>query len=186
MHRLDRDTSGLMIFALSPQAEQALERDFARHVVEREYLAVVAGRLTQGRTIESYFVRDRGDGRRGSSPLGAAAPESQRAVTHVSPVEVLGEYSVVRCRLETGRTHQIRIHLSEAGHPLAGEKVYVEPGGPRPEFPGPERQALHSAALRFTHPISGAALAFNSDWPRDLSGWIRKLRRHVVGDAGDR
>lgn len=193
VHRLDRDTSGLMLFALSANAEQLLERDFARHTIQREYLAIVHGHLAGPRTIESYLVRDRGDGRRGSSPLGPNATEAQRAVTHVSVTEHIGSagsplaYSIVECRLETGRTHQIRIHLSEAGHPLAGEKVYL-PAGVQPwtstgPLAPPPRHALHSARLSFTHPVKGHVLEFRSDLPRDLSGWLKRLRQLVVAET---
>lgn len=178
VHRLDRDTSGLMIFALSPAAEAALERDFARHAIDRRYLAIVHGHLTQPRTIETYLVRDRGDGKRGSSPLGKAAESAgaQRALTHITPLETHGPYSIVECRLETGRTHQIRIHLSELGHPLAGEKVYRD----TPPLPDePPRHALHSHKLALTHPLTGQPLAFESPWPKDLAAWLRRLRQSL-------
>jgi 23S rRNA pseudouridine1911/1915/1917 synthase len=170
-----------MLFALSPMAEQALERDFARHVVERVYHAVVGGSLTEKRTFDSYFVRDRGDGLRGSSPLGAKAPEAQHAITHVTPLEPLPGHTLVECRLETGRTHQIRIHLSEAGHPLAGEKTYTPSApsdiGPRTsDMPPPPRHFLHSHRLRFTHPATGKPLEYVSTYPKDLAGWLKKLR----------
>lgn len=181
VHRLDRDTSGLMLFALSAQAEQVLERDFARHAVQRQYIAIVRGHLTQARTIETHLARDRGDGLRGSVP--PHTPEAQRALTRVKPLEVVGDYSVVECELETGRTHQIRIHLSELGHPLAGEKTYIHPApGSATEYPPPgneslSRQALHSARLRFSHPMTGKELAFESPLPRDLAGFLQRLRQ---------
>src|SRR5262245_13921675 len=118
VHRLDRDTSGLMVFARTREAEQMLIGVFARHEVRRAYVAVVQGRLEQPQTIDTWLVRDRGDGLRGSSPLGEAAEGAQRAITHIRPMEQFAGCTVVECRLETGRTHQIRIHLSESGHPL--------------------------------------------------------------------
>ncbi len=178
VHRLDRETSGLMMFAFSAPAEHALERDFARHAVERKYLAVVVGQLREPRTIESWILRDRGDGLRGSSPKGKAAESAgaQRALTHVRPVEQLAGYTLVECQLETGRTHQIRIHLSELGHPLAGEKVYLSPLAPPPDATAPARHALHSHHLRFTHPTTGETKEFASPFPRDLEGWVKRLR----------
>lgn len=187
VHRLDRDTSGLMLFALSPQAEQALERDFARHAVERKYQAVVMGQLTQPRTIETWLLRDRGDGLRGSAPQGKPAESqgAQRALTHVKPLESLasGAFTLVECQLETGRTHQIRIHLSEIGHPLAGEKTYTVPHPALdsvavvpPTVAMPARHFLHSASLAFTHPVSGERLSFISPLSPDLASWLKRIR----------
>src|SRR5262249_19568055 len=128
VHRIDRETSGLMVFARTVDAERLLATQFRAHSLHRVYLAVALGDV-RDQTFESYLVPDRGDGRRGSTnnrKLG------KRAVTHVKPVERLNGHTVVECRLETGRTHQIRIHLSEAGHPLCGDKVYRGPFPGRP------------------------------------------------------
>lgn len=178
VHRLDRDTSGLVLFARTPQAEQALIRMFARHQVQRIYVAVVHGHL-QARTITSWLVRDRGDGLRGSVPAGPAAPGAQRAVTHVRPIEYLGPYTVVECRLETGRTHQIRIHLAEAGHRLCGEKLYTHAlGQPAlPDTSGAPRHVLHAAELRLVHPIDGRPLRLRTPLPEDLRRWLLALRK---------
>jgi 23S rRNA pseudouridine1911/1915/1917 synthase len=177
VHRLDRDTSGVMLFTRTAEAEQKLVRMFARHSVERAYVAVVPGRVAQ-QMIETWLVRDRGDGLRGSTPLGAQAEGAQRAVTHVRPLETLADYTIVECRLETGRTHQIRIHLSELGHPLCGEKVYTHQIGQRPfvDQSGAPRQALHAAELALVHPMTGQPLRFRMALPRDLKEWIVKLR----------
>jgi 23S rRNA pseudouridine1911/1915/1917 synthase len=181
VHRLDRDTSGLMLFALSTRAEPALVAMFKAHTIQRSYLAVVHGVVSTPMRIESWFVRDRGDGLRGSSPAGSQAPESQRAVTHVEPVEAIRDrYSIVRCRLETGRTHQIRIHLAEAGHMLCGERTYVRPAPDKPavhETSGAPRQALHSADIEFKHPFSDQTLSFSSSLPKDLANWLERLKR---------
>ena len=187
VHRLDRDTSGLMLFALSPRAEQALVKMFKEHDIRRAYLAVVHGRL-EARRIESWLVRDRGDGLRGSSPStslragpgGPDDPDAKHAVTHVRPIEHLGdEYTVIECRLATGRTHQIRIHLAEIGHMLCGERVYTRPtpgAPPVPDRSGAPRHALHSAELEFTHPISGQEMRFISPPPKDLADWLKRLK----------
>jgi 23S rRNA pseudouridine1911/1915/1917 synthase len=179
VHRLDRDTSGLMIFALSPQAEQALVRLFKGHEIDRRYVAVVHGHPAE-QTVESYFVRDRGDGLRGSTPWGKDDPEAQRAVTHVKPLEAVGDFAVVECRLETGRTHQIRIHLAEIGHMLCGEKTYTRrtpASPPTPDRSGAPRQALHSASLAFVHPVTAKPMQFQSPLPPDLAQWLERLRR---------
>jgi 23S rRNA pseudouridine1911/1915/1917 synthase len=173
VHRIDKDTSGLVVFALAPRAETHLGRQFREHTIERRYLALVRGRAKSGR-IESWLVRDRGDGRRGSGPAG----EGQRAVTHVKALEELGDYTLVECRLETGRTHQVRIHLGEAGTPLCGERVYDRPtnGRPLPDGSGAKRTMLHAARLGFDHPASGKRMTWDSETPRDMAKLLGRLR----------
>lgn len=174
VHRLDRDTSGLIVFARSVTAERHLMQQFRRHTTHRRYLAVVRGNVA-AQTISTRFVRDRGDGRRGSTRL----PEVGKvAVTHVRPVERLGPYTLLECRLETGRTHQIRIHLSERGHPLCGEKVYDQPlfGAATPDESGAPRLALHAAELGFEHPVTGEPMRFEMPLPDDLSAFLNTLR----------
>jgi 23S rRNA pseudouridine1911/1915/1917 synthase len=177
VHRLDRDTSGLMVFARTTQAEQKLIRMFARHVVQRAYVAVAHGRV-EAQTIDSWLVRDRGDGLRGSSPIGEAAEGAQRAITHLRPLEHLPGYTIVECRLETGRTHQIRIHLAERGHMLCGEKTYTHPlgGTPLTDASHAPRHALHAAELAFIHPITEEPVRFQMPLPKDLREWLLKLR----------
>ena len=186
VHRLDRDTSGLMIFARTREAEQKLIRMFARHQLQRTYVAVVHGKLTEPRTIDTWLVRDRGDGFRGSSPLNEAAEGAQRAITHVRPMEQLGDYTVVECRLETGRTHQIRIHLAEIGHMLCGERTYTHAVGekPRTDASGAPRQALHAAEIAFLHPITSQPLRFRMPLPADLKDWLLRLRPARPSDTG--
>lgn len=175
VHRLDRETSGLMVFARTPKAGQSLMKQFRSHSTHRRYLAVVQGHIA-ARTIESYLVRDRGDGRRGSTTQPGVG---KRAVTHVRPVEHLGPYTLVECLLETGRTHQIRIHLAEAGHPVCGEKLYRQPlhGPPMPDTSGAPRIALHAAELGFQHPITGQAMHFEMPLPDDMAEFVNRLRR---------
>ena len=174
VHRLDRDTSGLMVFARTAEAERQLVRMFRQHDLHRAYLAIVLGRV-EAQTIESSLVRDRGDGLRGST---RQAGQGQRAVTHLRPLEYLDGYTLVECRLETGRTHQIRIHLAEAGHMVCGEKVYVRPlhGPVVPDRSGAQRQALHAAELGFTHPVTGEALQFKMPLPTDMARLLKRLR----------
>lgn len=175
VHRLDRETSGLMVFARSVPAERVLGAQFREHSIHRRYLAVVLGAV-EAQTFQSNLVRDRGDGRRGSTPK---AGEGKHAVTHVRPLETLGPYTLVECRLETGRTHQIRIHLAESGHPLCGEKVYQQSrsGRSTPDQSGAPRIALHAAELGFVHPVTGKALSFEMPLPDDLRDFVDRLRR---------
>jgi 23S rRNA pseudouridine1911/1915/1917 synthase len=174
VHRLDRDTSGLVVFARTPEAARHLGRQFREHRIQRRYLALVRGKAVSER-IESALVRDRGDGRRGSS----TEPGGQRAVTEVRVVEELGAYTLVECRLETGRTHQVRIHLGERGTPLCGERVYDRPlhGRPLPDGSGAQRPLLHAASLGFEHPVTGKPLSFRSPLPRDMVKLLRRFRR---------
>jgi 23S rRNA pseudouridine1911/1915/1917 synthase len=175
VHRIDRETSGLMIFARTVDAERILGTQFRAHSLLRVYIAVALGDVKE-QTFESYLVPDRGDGRRGST---SNRKLGKRAVTHVKPIERLNGYSVVECRLETGRTHQIRIHLSETGHPLCGDKVYRGPfpGKPIPDESGASRLALHAAELGFQHPITGEALKFLMPLPQDMDRLIDRMRR---------
>ncbi len=177
VHRLDRDTSGLMIFARNRRTAVRLGELFRLHAIDRRYTAVVHGSLI-AQTFESYFIRDRGDGHRGSAvePIPA---DAQRAVTHIRPIEAIGPYTIIECKLETGRTHQIRIHLAEAGHPICGENIYRRSvdGKVQADHSGAPRQALHSSALRFVHPITGELLKFIMPWPEDLQRWLEKTKK---------
>jgi 23S rRNA pseudouridine1911/1915/1917 synthase len=174
VHRIDNETSGLVVFAHNAAAESSLGKQFRAHTVERIYLALVRGRARDAR-IESWLVRDRGDGRRGSGPPGGG----QRAVTHVRVVEALGDFTLVECRLETGRTHQVRIHLGEAGTPLCGERVYDRPphGPPAADGSGAKRILLHAAVLGFAHPTTGEAARWTASPPRDMADLLKRLRR---------
>lgn len=172
VHRIDRETSGLLVFARQVAAGQSLIGQFKTHSVERTYLAVVRGDLP-AQTFESRLVEDRGDGRRGSTKLPGAG---KRAVTHVRPLERLAGWTLLECRLETGRTHQIRIHLSEAGHPVYGDTKYGPPL--RPEDPPQMRRlALHAATLGFDHPADGRRLRFEAPPPKDFETVVATLRQ---------
>jgi 23S rRNA pseudouridine1911/1915/1917 synthase len=185
VHRLDKETSGLVVFARTVEAERALGRQFKAHTVTRRYLAVVPGSLSP-QTIRTRLVRDRGDGRRGSTDRPG---DGKEAVTHVEVVERLPSYTVLCCRLETGRTHQIRIHLAERGHPVCGDKVYAHrtDGTLFTDRSGAPRLALHAAELGFIHPATRAALHWTLPLPEDLEQWLARCRakpskRGVDGD----
>lgn len=182
VHRLDRDTSGLMIFARTPSVSQMLGAMFRKHDVIRKYNAVVLGR-PEATTFDSVLVRDRGDGRRGTKPIDREEdPTGQRAITRIRPLESIGHYTVVECELETGRTHQIRIHLSEAGNMLCGETIYNRSldGVLTEDRSNAPRQALHSATLELKHPVTEEPLAFRMPWPADLFKWLKELRSTVA------
>lgn len=183
VHRLDRETSGLMIFARSPEAEQKLVQMFRKHDMHRIYVAIVQGRL-EAQTIETNLVRDRGDGKRGSTTL---KDVGQHAITHVKPLEYLDGYTVVQCQLETGRTHQIRIHLAERGHVLCGEKTYHTPLFEKavPDHSGAPRIALHATELGLVHPISGEKMTFKMPMPPDMAELLTRLRAKSKPKAKD-
>jgi 23S rRNA pseudouridine1911/1915/1917 synthase len=174
VHRLDKETSGLVVFARTVQAESGLGKQFKKHTVIRRYLAIVPG-VAQPQRIATHLVRDRGDGRRGSGPDPRLGKE---AITHVDVVERLDGYTLLSCRLETGRTHQIRIHLAELGHPLCGEKVYnCRPGEKRqPDVSAAPRLALHAAELGFVHPVTGQTMHWEMPLPGDLQAFLAALR----------
>jgi 23S rRNA pseudouridine1911/1915/1917 synthase len=176
VHRLDKETSGLVVFARSAAAESSLGTQFRAHTIERVYRALVRGQAVSAR-IESTLIADRGDGRRGSGAAGSR--DGQHAITQVTLVETLGEFSLVECRLETGRTHQVRIHLGEAGTPLCGERIYDRPlhGKPLPDGSGIPRVALHAATLGLEHPVTGKRLFWTSPLPPDLEEALKRLRR---------
>jgi len=169
VHRLDKETSGLLVFARTLSAKKHLSQQFRDHTVHRRYFAIVHGAARE-QTITSRLVADRGDGLRGSTrdlKLG------REAVTHVEVVKKLDGATLVACRLETGRTHQIRIHLAESGHPLAGERVYMRRwGGPVITAP---RVMLHAAELGFIHPHTERDLRFEEPLPDDILAVIGAL-----------
>ena len=178
VHRLDKDTSGLIVFARTALAKRILATQFREHTVDRIYHAIAHGRVPAKR-VETYLVLDRGDRMRGSyghfrAARGEPPREARRSITHIRPIARLAEATLVECRLETGRQHQIRIHLSELGHPLVGEQVYVR------DFRGPwieaMRPMLHARTLGFVHPRSGALMAFEREPPVDFQAMLAALR----------
>jgi 23S rRNA pseudouridine1911/1915/1917 synthase len=183
VQRLDKETSGLVVFARTVAAERGLGKQFHAHTVTRRYLAVVPG-FVRPQTVRTQLVRDRGDGRRGSTK---SAGEGKTAVTHVDVAERLPGCTLLGCRLETGRTHQIRIHLAELGHPVCGDKVYAHlPNGRvRPDRSGAPRLALHAAELGFAHPVTGEELHWSMPLPADLKDFLRRLRGAAPASGED-
>jgi 23S rRNA pseudouridine1911/1915/1917 synthase len=178
VHRLDRETSGLIVFTRTAEAKRRLAGRFRDHDIDRVYLAIAHGNVAAKR-IESHLLLDRGDGLRGSHghyrrAKGLPPPEARLAITHVKPLEALEGATFVECRLETGRQHQIRIHLAELGHPLLGETVYIRDyEGKRIDAP---RTMLHARALGFAHPRTGEALSFEREPPEDFLDVLERLR----------
>jgi 23S rRNA pseudouridine1911/1915/1917 synthase len=169
VHRIDRATSGLLMFAKTKRAELGLAAQLRAHSLGRHYLCVAHGRVAPGR-IESYLVRDRGDGLRGST---TRREQGKRAVTRVEALRELRGATLCRVELETGRTHQIRIHLAEAGHPLVGEPVYLRDY--RGSVLAAPRLLLHAATLGFEHPVTGARVELSSALPPDFVAAMESL-----------
>jgi 23S rRNA pseudouridine1911/1915/1917 synthase len=171
VHRLDKATTGLLVFSRTVAAKKHLSQQFRVHSVHRRYLAIVHGQA-RTQTIRTHLIENRGDGLRGSVREGQR--EGQLAITHVELLETLQGASLVRCQLETGRTHQIRIHLAEQGNPLVGETVYIRGFRTEP-LPAP-RLMLHAAELGFEHPDTGEEVRFEEPLPDDFTEVLNRLR----------
>ena len=178
VHRLDKDTSGLMVFTRTADAKRILAAQFRAHTIDRIYHAIAHGDVPETR-IETDLVMDRGDGLRGSHghyrrAKGDPPSDAKHAITHVKPIAALSDATLVECRLETGRQHQIRIHLAELGHPLVGERVYIRDyAGAKIEAP---RTMLHARALGFAHPRTAQRVWYEREAPADFQATAELLR----------
>lgn len=177
VHRLDRETSGLMAFARSATAQRHLAAQFRAHSVDRVYHAIAHGGVAPARA-ETWLMLDRGDGLRGSfghyrRTHEEPPAEARVAITFFAPVAPLEGATLVECRLETGRQHQIRIHLAERGHPVVGEKVYIRDYRGTP-IDAP-RTMLHARTLGFEHPRTGERVVFEREAPADFQAMLARL-----------
>jgi 23S rRNA pseudouridine1911/1915/1917 synthase len=175
VHRLDRDTSGVMVVARTAAAREGLIARFKEHRIDREYVAIALGQLPERLRIETLHGRHPTDRKRFTSKLA----RGKRAVTVVERLESLHGASLARCRLETGRTHQIRVHLSEHGFPILADPVYGRRAAdPRVRAAADAigRQALHAGVLGFEHPVTGKPLRFTADPPADFQRALSMLR----------
>jgi 23S rRNA pseudouridine1911/1915/1917 synthase len=176
VHRLDKETTGLVVFTRTWLAKQALTSQFRHHTVHRRYFAIAHGDVP-ARTLRSFLLEDRGDGLRGSArgPSKRRSADAREAITHVERIEALAGATLLGCRLETGRTHQIRIHLSESGHPLVGERVYQRSyRGPPIDAP---RLMLHAAELGFVHPATEREMRWDKPMPDDMRSVVTSLKK---------
>ena len=185
VHRIDLDTSGLLVFARSERSQEALIQQFANHDVVRIYKAVVFG-VPQHQTVRCQLIRNRGDGLRGSTDRKCDGKES---VTHIRPQRTFegidgNNYTEIECQLETGRTHQIRIHLAELGHPVCGDTIYRSALDQEPiaDTSNAPRLALHAAQLGFSHPTTNDPLHFQSSLPKDLKRFLGRLEGMKVDE----
>jgi 23S rRNA pseudouridine1911/1915/1917 synthase len=174
VHRIDKDTSGLIVAAKTDRAHIGLAAQFKAHSIDRRYKAIVAGRMKTGKgTVDAPLARSPSNRKKI-----AIVPGGRRAVTHWKQIEQLRDSTLVECRLETGRTHQVRVHMASIGHPLLGDPVYARGNGQLGHFLETldfRRQALHAAHLGFIHPVKSHALAFDSEMPSDMQELFNRL-----------
>ena len=179
IHRIDKDTSGLLVVAKSDAAHEGLAVQFAAHTVHRRYIAVCAGHPSPAEgTINARVGRSDAD-RKKMTVLPNNSSRGKTAITHYKLLERLDQAALIECRLETGRTHQVRVHCASIGHALLGDPAYGRtPKSLRPLLDSLrfERQALHAAELGFVHPVTGETLRFHSDLPADMQELIDQLR----------
>jgi len=179
VHRIDKDTSGLLVVAKTDAAHEGLSVQFAAHTVHRRYLAVCAGHPAPAEgVIDARIGRSDAD-RKKMTVLPKNSSRGKTAVTHYKVIERFASASLIECRLETGRTHQVRVHCASIGHALLGDPVYgrtPKPLRPLLDSLGFARQALHAAELGFVHPASGETLRFGSSLPQDMAELIDQLR----------
>ena len=172
VHRIDKDTSGLLVVAKTDRAHEGLSRQFADHTIDRRYNAIVAGIPTAGH-VDAPLARSPHDRKKISIQA-----HGKRAVTHYALVKALSDAALVECRLETGRTHQVRVHMASIGHSLLGDPVYGR-ATPRHRAVLKEldfrRQALHAASLGFIHPVTSETLCFESEMPDDMQRLFSRL-----------
>jgi 23S rRNA pseudouridine1911/1915/1917 synthase len=170
VHRLDKDTSGLLVVAKTLEAQTSLVRQLQARTVKREYLAIVHGRVARAGTVEAPIGRHPVQRTRM-----AVVARGRAATTHYAVVQKFARATLLGCRLETGRTHQIRVHLQSLGHPLVGDPVYGKKRGADALLADFPRQALHAARLEFAHPVSDASVALQAPPPADMRALLAAL-----------
>ena len=174
VHRIDKDTSGLMVAAKTDRAHEGLAKQFADHSIDRRYKAIVAGRpMPPAGKVDAPLARSAANRKKV-----AIVANGKRAVTHYAMLQPLKDAALVECRLETGRTHQVRVHMNSIGHGLLGDPVYgrTKPAHrPVLETLGFRRQALHAARLGFIHPVTGLVHAFDREMPADMQELFNTL-----------
>ena len=176
VHRIDKHTSGLLVVAKTDVAHEGLARQFAAHSIDRRYLAILNGvPAATGGIIDAPLARSAANRKKIAIVEGQ---RGKRAVTHWKRIKPLKDAALVECRLETGRTHQVRVHMASIGHPLLGDPVYGRSGkthGKLLKGLGFDRQALHAAELGFIHPVTKNRLSFSSPMPPDMQELMRAL-----------
>ncbi|MCL2620822.1 MAG: RluA family pseudouridine synthase [Defluviitaleaceae bacterium] len=170
VHRIDKDTSGLLVVAKNDATHRGLAQQFADHTVKREYVAIVHGRVKQNGTVDAPIARHKVNRKKMAIDL-----SGRRAVTHYTVVEQFKNFTQITARLETGRTHQIRVHMASLSHPVLGDTVYSN----AKETFGLEGQALHARTLGFDHPTTGKQMQFEAPMPEYFEKTLTKIRRMI-------
>ena len=178
VHRIDRDTSGLLIVAKNDTAHNILAEQIKVHSFTREYMAVVQGVIKEDGTVDAPIGRHKTD-RKKMAVYPASEPHTKYAYTGYKVLERLGEFTMLECRLKTGRTHQIRVHMASIHHPVAGDPVY----GPHNCITSLHGQCLHAKTLGFIHPITGEHLRFDSELPDYFTRFLTTLRQRTGGNT---
>ena len=177
VHRIDKDTSGLIVAAKHDKAHEGLAKQFAAHSIDRRYLAIATGRpMPANGTVDAALGRSNTNRKKMAV---VAEGRGKHAITHYRTIEPLKNATLVECRLETGRTHPVRVHMAHIGHPLVGDPVYGRAKKPLSEVLKARnfvRQALHAAHLGFIHPVTGNRIALDSELPQDMRELIDELR----------
>lgn len=170
VHRIDKDTSGLLIVAKNDIAHNHLAQQIKDHSFTREYVTIVYGNIKDDNgTVDAPIGRHPIERKR----MCVTDKNSKNAVTHYEVLERFGDFTMLRCKLETGRTHQIRVHMAYISHPVAGDEVY----GPKKVIKSLNGQCLHAQKIGFIHPITNEYLEFNSDIPKEFSDFLHKLQK---------
>ena len=171
VHRIDKNTSGLLIVAKNDFAHNALAEQIKEHSFKREYEAVVYGNITEKGTVDAPIGRSKKDRKK----MCVTYENSKNAVTHYEVIENFGSFTHIKCILETGRTHQIRVHMASIGHPVAGDDVY----GPKKVITKLNGQCLHAKVIGFIHPRSGEYLEFNSELPEYFNKFLIEMQKII-------
>ena len=169
VHRIDKDTTGLLVVAKNDNAHQKLTDQLSDHTLSRVYYAIVHGNIKEDNlTVDAPIARDTNDRKK----MTIAKKDGRDALTHISVLERFGKYTFIRCRLKTGRTHQLRVHTKSIMHPILGDKTY---GLKKEEF-SLEGQLLHAGEIGFIHPATGEKVSFTTPLPQDFSETLEKIR----------
>ncbi len=173
VHRIDKDTTGLLVVAKNDKAHQSLTDQLADRSLSRTYFAIVHGNIKEDNlTVDAPIARDTKDRKK----MAIARKDGRDAVTHITVLERFGKYTLIRCKLQTGRTHQIRVHTKSIGHPILGDKTY---GLKKEEF-ALEGQLLHAGEIGFIHPRTNEAVSFSAPLPQDFSDTLEKIRNKYI------
>ncbi len=169
VHRIDKDTTGLLVVAKNDKAHQSLTDQLADRSLSRTYFAIVHGNIKEDNlTVDAPIARDIKDRKK----MAIARKDGREAVTHITVLERFGKYTLIRCKLETGRTHQIRVHVKSIGHPILGDKTY----GLKKEEYSLVGQLLHAGEIGFIHPETGENVSFSAPLPEDFNETLEKIR----------